>query len=124
MVKQPDAGKTGYLSSPRNIIYRSVHVFVLSLITKLRAACQSIIPFVPTENPTLDHLVYEMILAHFLSHDCQALLDTIKSWPIGIYDIPAVIVAVQAALERLPSSSDSNSNTPDATILMECLAEL
>ena len=30
---------------------------------------QAIIPFVPTESPTLGHLVYEMILAHFLTHD-------------------------------------------------------
>ncbi len=30
---------------------------------------QAIIPFVPTENPQLDHLVYEMMLAHFLAHD-------------------------------------------------------
>lgn len=30
---------------------------------------QAIIPFVPTESPRLDHLVYEMMLAHFLTHD-------------------------------------------------------
>lgn len=30
---------------------------------------QAIIPFVPTAGPQLGHLVYEMILAHFLSHD-------------------------------------------------------
>ena len=65
-----------------------------------------------------------MILAYFLSHDRQALLDTIKSWPTGIYDIPAVIVAIQAEMERLPSSSDSNVTAPDTVILMECLAEL
>ena len=32
---------------------------------------QAIIPYVPTETPTLGHLVYEMILAHFLAHDRQ-----------------------------------------------------
>lgn len=32
---------------------------------------QTIIPFVPTESPTLGHLVYEMILAHFLTNDRQ-----------------------------------------------------
>ena len=32
---------------------------------------QAIIPFVPTESPTLSHMVYGMILAHFLSHDRQ-----------------------------------------------------
>ena len=54
------------------------------------------------------------------------LLKTIESWPAGIYDIPAVIVAVQAELERAPSSSTSPSSpaTPDTVLLMECLAEL
>ncbi|KAG1870933.1 vacuolar assembling protein VPS41 [Suillus tomentosus] len=86
---------------------------------------QTIIPHVPTEAPQLDHLVYEMILAHFLVHDRQSLMRTIKEWPKSIYDISTVIVAVQAELERSPSSSTSKSlPAPDAVILMECLAEL
>ncbi|KAI0089341.1 vacuolar assembling protein VPS41 [Irpex rosettiformis] len=85
---------------------------------------QAIIPYVPTESPTLGHLVYEMILAYFLSHDRQALLKTIKDWPTGIYDIAAVIVVVQAELDRAPSTSSSDSTKPDTTVLMECLAEL
>ncbi|KAL6307128.1 vacuolar protein sorting-associated protein 41 [Sparassis latifolia] len=85
---------------------------------------QTIIPYVPTESPTLGHMVYEMILAHFLAHDRQSLLQTIKSWPKGIYDIPAVIVAVQSELDRAPSSSSLSTTTPDSIILMECLAEL
>jgi hypothetical protein len=57
------------------------------------------------------------------------LLKTIKSWPASIYDISAVIVAVQAELDRVPSSSKSTDGgagtvTPDAVVLMECLAEL
>lgn len=35
----------------------------------MQATFQCIIPFVPTEKPRLDHVVYEMVLAHFLSHD-------------------------------------------------------
>ncbi|KAH9947191.1 vacuolar protein sorting-associated protein 41 [Amylocystis lapponica] len=85
---------------------------------------QAIIPFVPTNSPTLGHLVYEMVLAHFLAHDRQALLKTIRGWPKGIYDIPAVIVAVRAELDRAPSSSSMNATTPDTVILMECIAEL
>ncbi|KAG2069002.1 vacuolar protein sorting-associated protein 41 [Suillus decipiens] len=86
---------------------------------------QSIIPHVPTEAPQLGHLVYEMILAHFLVHDRQSLVRTIKEWPKSIYDISTVIVAVQAELDRSPSSSSSRSlPAPDAVILMECLAEL
>lgn len=32
---------------------------------------QAIIPYVPTENPKLGHLVYEMILAYYLANDRQ-----------------------------------------------------
>ena len=54
----------------------------------------------------------------------QALLKTIKDWPVGIYDISAVIVAVSAELDRSPSTSSTDVATPDRVILMECLAEL
>lgn len=30
---------------------------------------QAIIPYVPTAAPQLGHLVYEMMLGHFLNHD-------------------------------------------------------
>ncbi|KAJ8075963.1 Vacuolar protein sorting-associated protein 41 [Marasmius tenuissimus] len=81
----------------------------------------AIIPFVPTENPRLERLVYEMILAHFLAHDRNTLLKTIKEWPREIYDIGAVIIAVQAELDKTGSSS---AKSGDRSILMECLAEL
>ncbi|KAJ8501707.1 hypothetical protein ONZ51_g465 [Trametes cubensis] len=85
---------------------------------------QAIIPYIPTESPTLGPLVYEIVLTYFLAHDRQALLQTIKTWPKGIYDIAAVIVAVQSELERAPSSSSMKPTGPDTVILMECLAEL
>ncbi|KAJ7265984.1 vacuolar protein sorting-associated protein 41 [Mycena haematopus] len=86
---------------------------------------QAIIPFVPTESPRLDHLVYEMILAYFLAHDRKSLLQTVKEWPKDIYDISAVIVAVLADLDRSASSSNLAASAPsDSVILMECLAEL
>ncbi|KAI0351535.1 vacuolar protein sorting-associated protein 41 [Trametes cingulata] len=85
---------------------------------------QAIIPYIPTDSPTLSPLVYEIVLTHFLAHDRQALLQTIKTWPKGIYDIGAVIVAVQSELDRAPSSSSMKPTGPDTVILMECLAEL
>ncbi|KAI0748728.1 vacuolar assembling protein VPS41 [Daedaleopsis nitida] len=85
---------------------------------------QAIIPYIPTETPTLGQLVYDMILGYFLNNDRQTLLQTIKTWPKGIYDIPAVIVAVQSQLDRAPSSSSMKPTGPDTIILMECLAEL
>ncbi|KAJ6450316.1 hypothetical protein C8R47DRAFT_998937 [Mycena vitilis] len=85
---------------------------------------QAIIPYVPTESPRLDHLIYEMVLAHFLSHDRMSLLQTIKDWPKDIYDISAVIVAVHAELDRNASTSNLLASASDSVILMECLAEL
>ncbi|KAJ7087362.1 hypothetical protein B0H15DRAFT_843711 [Mycena belliarum] len=85
---------------------------------------QAIIPYVPTESPRLDHLVYEMILAHFLSHDRTALLQTVREWPKEIYDISAVIVAVRAELDLRSSSPSNMTPASDSVILMECLAEL
>ncbi|KAG6883937.1 hypothetical protein C0993_002682 [Termitomyces sp. T159_Od127] len=35
----------------------------------------AIIPYVPTETPRLDHVVYEMMLAHFLTHDQEVLME-------------------------------------------------
>ncbi|CUA69567.1 Vacuolar protein sorting-associated protein 41 homolog [Solanum lycopersicum] [Rhizoctonia solani] len=74
----------------------------------------SIAPFVPTHDPQLGHVVYEMILGHMLVNNQESLLRTIKSWPTSIYDIPAVIVAVKATLD----------NASKKHILMECLSEL
>ncbi|ORY90935.1 hypothetical protein BCR35DRAFT_275010 [Leucosporidium creatinivorum] len=75
---------------------------------------KTIIPFVPTHDPQLSRLVYEMILAHFLRHDHDALLRTIKAWPHDIYDVAAVILAIEGQIERKPNS----------TVLMESVAEL
>lgn len=74
-----------------------------------------------------------MILAHFLRHDrdvspiifltdtddClhsihQALLRTIRSWPHDIYDIGAVILAIQGQIDR----------QSDSAVLIEAIAEL
>lgn len=51
------------------------------MVSHLLSLCQAIIPYVPTESPTLGHLVYEMILAYFLSHDRQVCPDL---WGGGI----------------------------------------
>ncbi|GAA5823614.1 hypothetical protein JCM5353_005076 [Sporobolomyces roseus] len=73
-----------------------------------------IIPYVPIHDPQLSRLVYEMILAHFLRHDQAALHRTIKTWPIEIYDVGAVILAIKDQLER----------TPKSQILMQSVADL
>ena len=50
----------------------------------------------------------------------------IREWPSSIYDISAVIVAIQSELDRTPSSSSSSAEPlrSDAVLLMECLADL
>ncbi|EAU82714.2 vacuolar protein sorting 41 [Coprinopsis cinerea okayama7 len=95
-----------------------------------RKQLHTIIPYVPTEAPRLDHLLYEMILGHFMARDLQALLKTIQTWPKEIYDISAVIVAVKAQLDKLekggplPEHYDGVTRQEAVVLLMECLAEL
>ncbi|KAG9017435.1 Vacuolar protein sorting-associated protein 41 [Tulasnella sp. JGI-2019a] len=83
-------------------------------IFRKRGQLEAITPYVPTKEPQLSRIVYEMVIAHFLQHDLESLLRTIREWPIEIYDIAAVIVAVKARVDRAPGSA----------ILMECIAEL
>jgi hypothetical protein len=68
-------------------------------------------------------LFLERRLYHILTR-LQMLLQTIKEWPREIYDIPAVIVAIRAELDKSASTSTSISSAPSAVVLMECLAEL
>ncbi|GAC74618.1 vacuolar assembly/sorting protein VPS41 [Moesziomyces antarcticus T-34] len=86
------------------------------------------IPYIPTSDPTLSEMVYDMILAHFLQHDLDKLLETIKEWPSEIYSTPAVVLAIE---DRLASSGGSGDGAVDDKVktaterlLMECLAEL
>ena len=97
---------------------------------------QTVIPYIPTHEPQLSAMVYEMILAHFLRNDAavcsvwqimlpeltlipfsKVLLQTIKTWPHHIYDIAAVINAIRGTLDR-------DKLSPSADMLMQCLVEL
>ncbi|CDW96747.1 hypothetical protein, partial [Sporisorium scitamineum] len=77
------------------------------------------IPFIPTSDPTLSEMIYDMILAHFLQHDLNKLLQTITDWPPEIYSTPAVVLAIE---DRLKSGEGKEAGTEK--LLMECLAEL
>ncbi|CAJ0763039.1 13374_t:CDS:10 [Entrophospora sp. SA101] len=85
-------------------------VFIFAKLRQL----QEITPFIPFKDPQLSSTVYEMILAHFLNYDHQALCDTIMSWPSSIYNIQSVILLIENNLEKEPENN----------VLMECLAEL
>ncbi|KAJ1019474.1 hypothetical protein NDA16_004591 [Ustilago loliicola] len=78
------------------------------------------IPFIPTSDPTLSEMIYDMILAHFLQHDLKKLLETIKEWPPEIYSTPAVVLAIE---DRLKSGS-GKVEVGTEKLLMECLAEI
>jgi hypothetical protein len=77
-----NAGKIGFLFLLKISNCRCVG-FVMSYVRNLAVFLQAIIPHVPTEAPQLGHLVYEMILAHFLVHDRQVyhadILDIIST---------------------------------------------
>ncbi|CAG8551259.1 4952_t:CDS:10 [Acaulospora morrowiae] len=85
-------------------------VFVFAKFRRL----QEITPYIPFKDPQLSSTVYEMVLAHFLNYDHQALCKTIMAWPPTIYKISSVTELVEDTLEK----------EPDNKILMECLAEL
>ncbi|TEB23793.1 vacuolar protein sorting-associated protein 41 [Coprinellus micaceus] len=97
-----------------------------------RGHLHAAIPYVPTDAPRLDHVVYEMVLGHFLGQDLDMLLQTIKTWPREIYDVAAVVVAVKAKLDKLeagsPVEKHEGKKVPtrqeEVVLLMECLAEL
>ncbi|KAJ9477425.1 Vacuolar protein sorting-associated protein 41 [Pseudozyma hubeiensis] len=78
------------------------------------------IPFIPTSDPTLSEVVYDMILAHFLQHDLDKLLETIKEWPSEIYSTAAVVLAIEDRLK----SGEGRKQAGKEKLLMECLAEI
>ncbi len=61
-----------------------------------------------------------MILAHFLQHDLDKLLETIKEWPSDIYSTPAVVLAIDDRLK----SGGGKKEAGTEKLLMECLAEI
>ncbi|GAO48783.1 hypothetical protein G7K_2952-t1 [Saitoella complicata NRRL Y-17804] len=62
----------------------------------------------------LSPLVYEMVLAYYLSKDEEMLYETVKTWPSELYDVGNVVSAVEEKRRQ-----DKANET-----LMNCLAEL
>ncbi|KAE8225005.1 hypothetical protein CF319_g2185 [Tilletia indica] len=98
-----------------------------------RGKLSSVIPYIPTSEPTLSVLVYDMVLAHWLATDIFELRRTIQEWPPQIYSMQAVVLAIEDRLQRAPALGKDNNRssgivTPpeeaDSTVLMECLAEI
>lgn len=100
-------------------------------------ALQYVIHSIPTHDPTLGVVVYDMILIHFLRYDVPLLLATINTWPSDIYSTQAVVLALEDRLSRseeqqkgpgtnekgVPKDRQRIQNATDRSI-MECLAEV
>lgn len=83
---------------------------------------------IPVEKPTLNSVVYDMILAHLLRHNIDSLLDTIRTWPVEIYSTQAVVLAIEDRLNSHGGDDDEKKiqTQPNSNerLLMECLAEI
>ncbi|KAI9184101.1 Vacuolar protein sorting-associated protein 41 [Blastocladiella emersonii ATCC 22665] len=66
----------------------------------------ALLPYVPLANPVLDHTVYEVILAHYLSSDFAVFSDLISRWPRHLYNTPNVISALEDTLMDHPDDKD------------------
>lgn len=76
VVRTRSAGKLGYSCLRRGASYKCVICALMLYDADIHV--QAIIPYVPTDSPTLGHLVYEVILAYYLAQDRQV---TIRSIP-------------------------------------------
>ena len=76
-----------------------------------RHQVDAILPHIPTQDPQLSEMVYDLVLVHLLQHDPTQLLATLRAWPSHIYSKQAVAAAI--------GDHARNSRT-----LLECLAQL
>ncbi|EGC37705.1 hypothetical protein DICPUDRAFT_149700 [Dictyostelium purpureum] len=74
---------------------------------------QPLCPYIPIGNPSLSCAIYEMFLNHFLQNDPDSFLKTVTEWPSSLYNIQAIIAAVE----------DKHSRQPNDTIMI-ALAQL
>ncbi|WFD23195.1 Vacuolar protein sorting-associated protein 41 [Malassezia equina] len=70
-----------------------------------------LLPYVPTKDPELSEVAYDMILVHLLRSDQQALLTTLRTWPGHLYSTQAVATAIE-------------DQARNSRVLLECLAQL
>ncbi|KAI3629138.1 hypothetical protein CBS9595_000210 [Malassezia furfur] len=76
-----------------------------------RGELPAVMPHIPTHEPVLSEMVYDMVLVDLLHHDPAQLLATLRTWPASIYSRQAVAAAIQ---DRAAGSMT----------LVACLAEL
>lgn len=64
---------------------------------------------VPTADPVLDFVYYEMILNDFLQHDPDGLLTTLNAWPSSIYRLVAIITGIKDKLKTTQSRQEQST---------------
>lgn len=67
----------------------------------------------PTEQPQLSSLVYEMVLAHFVKHNAATLLQLIRTWPQTIYSAASVVAVIEGEIEMRPEDESLLNSIAD-----------
>ncbi|KAH3746050.1 vacuolar protein sorting-associated protein 41 [Pelomyxa schiedti] len=78
-------------------------------------ALQDLARYIPTENPVLDSIYYELVLTSLVSNsEFPTFLSAIKKWPHTVYNIPTIMEVINKGLEA----------TPNSKVLLQALAEI
>lgn len=76
-----------------------------------RHQVETILPFIPTQDPELSEVVYDLVLVHLLQENQALLLATLTTWPSHLYSTQAVAAAI-------------HDKARNSRMLLECLAQL
>ncbi|KAJ3348008.1 Vacuolar protein sorting-associated protein 41 [Allomyces javanicus] len=71
-----------------------------------RDGLDAILPCIPTQNPVLNHTVYEVILAHYLSANFKGFRNLIEKWPRQLYNTASLLGALEDTLLDFPNDED------------------
>ncbi|KAF1988165.1 hypothetical protein K402DRAFT_452894 [Aulographum hederae CBS 113979] len=88
-----------------------------------------IAPYIPTKqlHPPLPSLVYEVVLGHYISHDCLRLKELLDDWDPELFDVNSVASAIESKLKSGDVSDETSEDGVkgrDWRILLDCLAKL
>ncbi|KAI9223272.1 hypothetical protein BC828DRAFT_376351 [Blastocladiella britannica] len=79
-----------------------------------QGALDHLLPYIPLQQPVLEHTVYELILCHYLSNDFGVFCNLVAGWPASIYTVPTILGALE---EMLLDFSDNRELLSAAAIL-------
>ncbi|PVU91029.1 hypothetical protein BB561_004600 [Smittium simulii] len=67
--------------------------------------------YIPTDLPAIPQTIYEMILAHLLEKNTEMFCKTINHWPVTIYNVNSIEIAVLDKIDRINSENNSTNLT-------------